>query len=119
MRLPALAGALTLAACLAAAGCTSGDTPTSRRGPVSLENMEAVVSGPRSINVSVPSCDGDPEVEEIVEEGDVVRLKIVTTVTNPGDGCLDSLEVELGEVLGDRDLVDMTSGAEVQVRSQP
>lgn len=114
----AVAVVLVLATLLAA-GCTSGDTPTSRRGPVSLEDMEAVEADSPSISVGVPSCNGDPVLDEIVEEPDVVRLRVVSTVTNPGDACLDSLEVELDEPLGDRDLVDMTSGAQIPVRSQP
>lgn len=119
MRRRAVAGTLVFAAVLAAVGCTSGDSPTSRRGPVSLEDMEAVVSRSPSISLGVPSCNGDPVLDELVEEPDVVRLQVVSTVTNPGDGCLDSLEVELDAPLGDRELVDMTSGAQIRVRSQP
>ena len=115
-----VASSLVLSVFLVAAGCTNGDTPTSRRGPVSLEDMEAVVSDSAlSIGLGVPSCNGDPFLDEIVEESDVVRLRVVSTVTNPGDACLDSLEVELDEPLGDRYLVDMTSGAQIPVRSQP
>lgn len=114
----AVTGALVLAAVLAA-GCTSGDTPTSRRGPVSLEDMEAVASDSPSIRLGVPSCNGDPVLDEIVEDPDVVRLRVVSTVTNPGDACLDSLEVQLDEPLGNRDVVDMTSGAQIPIRSEP
>lgn len=72
-----------------------------------------------AVDQSVPSCNGDPVLDEIAEEPDVVRLRVVSTVTNPGDACLDSLEVELDEPLGDRDLIDMTSGAQIHVRSRP
>jgi hypothetical protein len=124
-RTPAIAGGIALAASLALAGCSTDDTPTSRagdtstsrRGTVSLKDSEAVASGPRSVNVTVPSCNGEPVVDELVEDGEAVRLRIVTTVTNPGDGCLDSLEIELEEPLGGRPLIDMTSGTELQVRS--
>lgn len=121
MRTPTrvMAGGIVLAVCLAPTGCSPSDAPTSRRGPVSLQNSEAVASGPRSINLEVPSCNGDPVLEELVEESEVVRLRIVTTQSDPGDACLDSLEVELEEPLGDRDLIDMTSGTELQVRSKP
>lgn len=121
MRRPArvMVGGILLAVCLTPTGCSPSDTPTSRRGPVSLQNSEAVASGPRLVSVEVPSCNGDPVLDELVEESEVVRLRIVTTQTDPGDACLDSLEVELDEPLGDRDLLDMTSGTKLQVRSQP
>lgn len=50
----AVTRALVLAAVLAA-GCTTGDIPTTRRGPVSLEDMEAVASDTPSISIDVPS----------------------------------------------------------------
>lgn len=101
-----MVGGIALAVCLTFTGCSPSNTPTSRRGPVSLEDSEAVASGPRSVNVEVPSCNGDPVVDELLEEAEVVRLRIVTSVTSPGDACLDSLEVELEGPLGDRDVVD-------------
>ncbi|MDX1659290.1 MAG: hypothetical protein R3343_10760 [Nitriliruptorales bacterium] len=48
-----------------------------------------------------------------------MRIEITTTVTDPGDACLDSLEIQLEQPLGQRVLIDATSGARLEVRRAP
>jgi hypothetical protein len=39
-----------------------------------------------------------------------VEVEVTSTVTDPGDACLDTIDVALDAPLGDRELVDLTSG---------
>lgn len=101
---------------LLSAACSSqpGD-PGTHRGPVSLETSEVVLLAPDRVNISVSSCNGEPEVTELVERGNDIRIEVVTTVSNPGNDCLDSIEVTLPTPLGQHDLVDLTSGQQLIV----
>lgn len=87
------------------------------RGPVSLAGWGVKQVSPRELVVDVPSCNGDPGVDELVEDDDQVRIRIVTTVVTSGDaeGCLDRVELSLLEPLGDRNVVDAESGETLSV----
>jgi len=91
-------------------------TRTERR-PVSLAGWEVSQFGPNDLSFDVPSCNGDPVVDELVEDGGYVRIKIVTTVVVSGDAadCLDSLDVSLRDPLGDRPIIDWESGETLPV----
>jgi hypothetical protein len=71
-----------------------------QRGPVAVVE-DARLTGPATLDLLVESCNGAREV--------------TATVTDPGDACLDVLEVVLDEPLGERELVDVTSGRTVPV----
>jgi len=79
---------------------------------------EAYASAGATVDLIVGSCNGDPEVTALEQTADEVRVEVTSTVPAPGwagDGCLDSLTVALDAPLGDRVLVDMTSGDVVEV----
>ncbi|MFN2344424.1 MAG: hypothetical protein ABR616_01745 [Dermatophilaceae bacterium] len=96
-------------------GCGVG-TQT-ERGPVSLADGQVSQVGPQELVVDVPSCNGDPEVDELVEDDGEVRIRVVTTMVVSGDrdSCADSLEVALQQPLGDRDVIDAESGGTLRV----
>lgn len=103
----------------AACGPVSGSdtTPETRRGPVSLEGSEVELVSATELSVTVPSCNGDPEVATLDQLDGTVELEVVTTevVLGPSDDCLDVVPVVLDEPLGDRELVDTVSGEALPV----
>jgi len=102
-----------------ACGPVSGsDAATeTRRGPVSLEGSEVELVGPAELSVTVPSCNGAPEVASLDEHNGTIELEIVTTqvVRGPADHCLDAVDVVLDAPLDGRDLVDTVSGQTLPV----
>jgi hypothetical protein len=118
------------AALVLLAGCVSGgeDEPDDVRsdqgdgqpvrGPVSLAGMEVHQIGPEEFAFDVPSCGGNPVLDQLVEDGEHVRILIVTTVPDSAGDCLDTLTVTLREPLGDRPLIDWESGETLPV-TQP
>lgn len=111
--------ALILGLGAAACGPVSGSdtTPQTTRGPVSLEDSEVELVSATELSVTVPSCNGDPEVATLDQLDGIVRLEVVTTevVRGPSDDCLDVVHVALDERLGDRELVDTVSGEALPV----
>jgi hypothetical protein len=103
----------------AACGPVSGSdaTPETRRGPVSLAGSEVELVSATELSVTVPSCNGHPEVATLDEDNGAVQLEVVTTqvVRGPSDGCLDAVRVVLDAPLGDRALVDNVSGEALPV----
>ena len=103
----------------AACGSVSGPdaAPETRRGPVSLEGSEVELVGAAELAVTVPSCNGDPEVTSLDKRDGIVELEVVTTqvVRGPADDCLDGVHVVLDAPLDGRDLVDKVSGATLPV----
>lgn len=74
---------------------------------------EAHDFGGTTLQLIVGSCNGDPEVTALEETADEVRIEVTSTIPAPGwggDGCLDSFDVVLDAPLGDRRLVDLTTG---------
>jgi hypothetical protein len=63
----------------------------------------------------VPTCNGEPEVTMLEETEDEVRVEVVSQRQRGGDDCLDGVQVELDRPLGDRALIDVTSGRTVRV----
>ncbi len=95
----------------------SGETLTvAERRPVSLAGWNVYQLGPEDLSFEVP-CSGNPVVDELVEDGEQIRIKIVTTVVVSGEapGCLGSLDVSLREPLGDRPIIDGESGETLPV----
>ena len=93
-----------------------GPTQSSVRQPVPFTSVHLVDD--RTLQVSVPSCNGDPEVTALEESDAQVRLEVTSTVATPGwpsQDCLDGIEVTLEAPLGDRTLVDITTGDVVDV----
>jgi hypothetical protein len=116
--------ALVLTACgtadVAARVAAPDEMPETRRGPVSLEDSQLFLVLPDELSLDVPSCHGDPEVVELIEDRDAVRLEVVTTqvISGPTDECLDGLHLPLEAPLGGREVVDLVSGAILTVIDQ-
>jgi hypothetical protein len=89
--------------------CGASDV-TERRGPVSLADWEAAVVAEDTLELTIPSCFGEPELTTLEQDDQAVTVEVVTTVADEGPACADVLRVELGEPLGDRQVVDATSG---------
>lgn len=97
------AGATVLILALATlSGCTAGEPV---RGPVGI--AEARLLAPDTIAMTAQSCNGDPEITELVQDDTQVRVEVTATVSNPGDARLDSMELVLDAPLGDRELVSL------------
>jgi hypothetical protein len=96
------------------------EQPETRRGPVSLEGSEPALVRPDELALDVPSCHGAPEITQLIEDPDAVRLEVVTTqiLRGASDDCLDGLAVELEQPLGDREVVDLVSGTTLAVVDQ-
>ena len=58
----------------------------------------------------VASCGGDPDLVSLAEEEDAVTVVVESTTGQPAGDCQDVVEVELMSPLGDRTVVDGTSG---------
>lgn len=86
------------------------------RGPVSL--AQAWLMSPATLQLETPSCHGSPKVVRVEEDDESVRVEVVTTIVVAGvvPACADLVTVRLEEPLGDRQLIDITSGTEVEVR---
>lgn len=98
-------------------GAGSDAAPETTRGPVSLEGSEVELVSAAELSVTVPSCNGDPEVASLDERNGTVELEVVTTqvVRGPADDCLDGVHVVLDAPLDGRDLVDTVSGETLPV----
>lgn len=69
----------------------------------------------------VDTCLANPELDLLSEHDDRVEVAVVSTRTFGGSGaddCLDVVHVVLQEPLGDRPVLDVTSGNEVAVRDR-
>ncbi|SFF63193.1 hypothetical protein [Blastococcus tunisiensis] len=91
----------------ASAGC--GDD----RRTVAL--IDAALVEPDTVQLSVGSCDGDPEISRLVAGPRQVQVEVTATVRETGDQCADAVELVLDEPLGQRVLIDLTSGGAVPV----
>jgi|GEM_PF-5899981 len=111
--------ALIIGLAAAACGPISGPdaAPETRCGPVSLEDSEVELVSATELSVTVPSCNGDPEVATLDERNGTVQLEVVTTqvVRGPADDFLDAVQVVLDAPLDGRDLVDTVSGQTLAV----
>jgi hypothetical protein len=95
-------------------GCTGSGDPEGR-GPVPLADWEAAVVAEDTLDLTIPSCFGDPELTNLDEDDEIVRVEVVTTILDEGPACADVLRVELDDPLGDRQVVDATSGEAMRI----
>ncbi len=108
MRLRRLAAAALVGLALSA-GCTALPGPDSRRGPTRLGD-EYHLSDGTTLDVAVQSCNGDPELAELEETETEVRIQVVATTYRDTDDCLDSIQIKLTAPVGDRAVIDVTTG---------
>lgn len=104
-------GGLAAVLVMALAGC-----PATVRKPVEFSHV--TLTDDRTLEMSVDSCNGNPEVTELEQTETEVRLEVTSTVPGPGqpgNDCMDGIEVTLDAPLGDRVLVDARTGDAVEV----
>jgi hypothetical protein len=63
------------------------------------------------LHLWVDTCNGDPETD-VVETADDVTVTVVSTGGDPGDACQDPVTVTLTAPLGNRRLLDGSTGHE-------
>ena len=97
---------------VAIAGCTTGP----QRGPVEIRG--AIQVDPQTLSLDLPSCHGDPEITVQDETDTEIRIEVVSTVHTNGDACADVIEATLEQPLGDREVIDSTSGDSLQIQVQ-
>lgn len=83
------------------------------------EIVGATVVG-ESLIIETDSCGGAPEVTDIEESPSEVRItaEASTRLIGSGNQCADSIETRLESPLGDRLVVDGTSGEPVEVQGR-
>lgn len=80
---------------------------------------EAWSPEPDVVSVIVATCHGDPWVDHLEEDDGTVSVAIESLRRLGGSGmdCLDSVDIHLGAPLGDRQLIDLTTGRAVAVQA--
>lgn len=82
---------------------------------MSLAGWEVAVVAEDTLELSLPSCLGEPGLTSLTQDDEAVTVEVVATVVDEGPACSDVLRVELDEALGDRDVMDATSGEAVRI----
>ncbi|TVR34376.1 MAG: hypothetical protein EA388_09175 [Nitriliruptor sp.] len=96
---------------------TEPDAPQTERRPVTP--VDVGLASPTELSVTIPSCGGNPVVDELEEDDEQVRIRIVTTVADSGDDCLDGLGIVLDDPLDGRTVIDLVSGETLTVALFP
>jgi hypothetical protein len=91
---------------------------TGSRAPVSLAGWDLDVIGETTLALTVPSCDGDPELASLVQDAEAVTVEVITTVQDVGPACADVLRVHLDEPLGDRAVMDAVSNQALRINGR-
>lgn len=87
-------------------------------GTRDAEIIDATLSADElTLGLTVAACNGDNRAT-VIEESDVVRVRVETSDPG-GDDCADGLMVELASPMGDRFLIDDTSGHKVYFSRVP
>ncbi len=85
----------------------------SQRGEIAVSLWDETSPESTSLLLDVPACDSSPELQVVETEVEVIVT--VTADKNSGcsTSCADSVTVELQEPLGDRKVIDSSTGKEV------
>jgi hypothetical protein len=97
----------TAVTAVAAMGVLLACAPTGR-GPQQIVGWSVDTA---VLHLWVDTCNGDPETD-VVEAADDVTVTVVSTRGNPGDACQDRVTVTLTAPLGNRRLLDGSTGQE-------
>jgi uncharacterized lipoprotein NlpE involved in copper resistance len=81
--------------------------------------VDAVLEGDRTLVLNIDACNADDNRTETTENGDTVTIAVTTDDPPGGDDCADGVTVELADPLGDRALIDASTGEQVEVRTEP
>lgn len=95
---------------LTAAGCGTERVP--------VEVLYASANSDDVLRVSVNTCQGSPELTSVTETAAAVEVAVASDKQSSGlrPACADHVNVELDEPLGDRDLIDASTGRPVEIR---
>jgi hypothetical protein len=86
------------------------------RAPIPVQDVRVTEGDKRELRLTVPTCQGSPEVDVLSENYRRVVVRVVSDVQNGVTGaCLDSARVRLQGQLGDRELIDATTADELWV----
>jgi hypothetical protein len=100
---------LALAAALVVIGCG---------GTRDAEIIDATLSADElTLGLTVGACNGDNRAT-VIEDSDNVRVRVETSDPS-GDECADGLEIKLESPMGDRFLIDDTTGDKVDFTRTP
>jgi hypothetical protein len=108
----------TVAAATAACALGGCATEESDRRPVEIVGP-IYLTAPDIVKFAVESCNGAPEITELVQNATHVQIEVTSTVTNPGDACLDSMTLTLDQPLEGREIIDLTLGRPVPISEDP
>ena len=78
----------------------------------------AELAEPNLLWLGVGTCNENPEIGTVEESDEAVKVAIVSTRTFGGPGssdCMDIVHVELSAPLGDRTVIDLSSGKELAI----
>jgi hypothetical protein len=83
---------------------------------VSLAGWDLAVVAADTLELALPSCLGQPRLTGLAHDDEAMTVEVITTVVDEGPACADVLRVAVDEPLGDRQVVDATSGEALRVR---
>ena len=69
-----------------------------------------------TLELTLSSCLGQPRLTGHMQDDQAVTVEVVATVVDEGPACADVLRLELDEPLGDRQVIDATSGEALRIR---
>jgi hypothetical protein len=78
----------------------------------------AQLLGDRTLELSLGACNAEKNEATVTEDESSVTVRVVSTNPSEGEDCADGVTVELDEPLGDRELIDATTGAHVEVTAE-
>jgi len=93
-----------VAAAVVLVACSSGE----RRGPQAIVGWSV---DDAVLHLWIDTCNGDPETE-VIETVEDVTITVVSTKRDPGNACQDPVAVTLAAPLGERPLIDGSTGDE-------
>jgi hypothetical protein len=73
----------------------------------------------RTLELSLGACNAEKNEATVTEDESSVTVRVVSTNPSEGEDCADGMTVELDEPLGNRELIDATTGAHVEVMAEP
>lgn len=72
----------------------------------------------KELTLVVNTCGAEPVLGVLREGSDTIEVSVISTRTfggTGGDDCQDAVETELRDALRDREMIDTTSGSEIEV----
>ena len=81
------------------------------------EVLEAQLVSEANLRIQIDACNADDNRSDVEESATQVVVKVTTDDPEGGPECGDVLSIELSEPLGDRIVIDGTTGEEVALIS--